>query len=184
VPPVFGSYHAAVAQQYELGVDFGRQGLIANPGLVLLRNNLAFCLAKLGEVAAAAKELEQVDLSALAPDDQATLLATHGLIAFRSGDPVAGKEAYERAIRLARDARVRAIALIMLAVEEATVRHDEAEATASLALETARKSLGAADHHWTDHLNELTGRAAGPHHLRPDRALPSGRGRARPFRRT
>jgi tetratricopeptide (TPR) repeat protein len=178
LPPVFGSYHAAMAREYGIGVEFAQRGLVANPRSYLLRNNLAFCYAKLGETELASKQLREIDVSELDDSARATVVATEGLVAFRGGALAHGRERYFTAIRLAPDNRTKAIALIMLAVEEAGANQEEASATAELAARTAEASLGPGDRDWIEHLTEIPSLEAAVGKARRRRlrrrSLPSG----------
>lgn len=117
-PAVFGSYHASMYQRFEDGVKFARAGLRPNPRSTLLLNNLAFCLAALGDLEEARKALKEVpseDENKWRP----TLTATRGFIAFRAGDIDTGRRLYREAIRLMANNNVNRLrAELMLAAEE------------------------------------------------------------------
>lgn len=144
-PAVFGSYRAALIRKYDLSVLFARVGLQANPDDYMLRNNLIFALASADRVVEARAELdlliEQIHTKTLEDDWGLTIEATSGLVAFREGDAAAGRRAYERVIRLARDPWLRAVAAILLAREEAhahTGLGAEAERSARELVESAK----------------------------------------------
>jgi tetratricopeptide (TPR) repeat protein len=121
-PAVFGSYHAAKHGRFSEGANFARDGIAANPRSFLLRNNLAFCLAKIGDTDAAEQQMHFIKSEQLNRDQRATVEATHGLIAFRSGRSAEGAARYRRALDALPDGERRLLALINLAVE--TLRID------------------------------------------------------------
>jgi tetratricopeptide (TPR) repeat protein len=121
-PALFGSYLAGIAlDDQKEAIRIARFGLVANPGDRLLRNNLVVSLALDGSLAEAQREYD-----AIAPEKadaalRATLDATAGLLAYRSGRAGMGREHYERALEMLRSPRVermRAVAALHLAREE------------------------------------------------------------------
>ena len=123
-PAVFGSYQASKHGQFADGARFAEAGIAANPGSFLLHNNLAFCLAKLGNIARAEHELSLIHTESLDRGERGTIQATRGLIAFRSGNPRAGTEHYREALSMLPTRETCVLALINLAIE--TFRVDPA----------------------------------------------------------
>ncbi len=125
---VLGSYVASVGlEDWERAILTARAGLLASPNDVTLRNNLAFALLGSNKLAEAATELAQIPSTSSDGSAQAAVLATRGLLAFRSGDPFRGSELYRSAITRARRASERdaeAMALSMLITETARAGDD------------------------------------------------------------
>lgn len=97
-PAVFASYVASVGtEQYQIAADAARQGLIASPGDMMLRNNLVFSLASAGDIEAAERELKILSADDAA-SSHATIVATQGLVAFRSGRLDDGRRLYKAAV--------------------------------------------------------------------------------------
>ncbi len=86
---------------YELGAKLGRKGLEANPHDPLLRNNLAFSLASGGQVTRAWKELASLRFSDVPSDLRIAFVATWGLIHYRAGHAVEGRQLYKAALAAA-----------------------------------------------------------------------------------
>ena len=105
-PATKGSYVSAIAlADFETSVWFARNGLRSNPSDFLLMNNLAFALINRGsatDIEEAKKELRRAGGLDLTEDDMVVLQATKGFLAFRTGDPVRGRECYADARRKAR----------------------------------------------------------------------------------
>lgn len=153
-PAVFGSHAGARAMLYEKAAQFAEQGLIANPGAPMLVNNLAFCLARLGQPREAQQALARLDRSQLTDDERPVIAATQGLIAFRSGNPDEGRRLYADAIRTLNSRANRAIAMLMLAVEEIRIAAPERERTSTVARREAKAHLAGDSHGWLRHLEE------------------------------
>jgi tetratricopeptide (TPR) repeat protein len=136
-PAVFGSYHAAKHGRFSEGANFARDGVAANPRSFLLRNNLAFCLAKIGDTGAAEQQIHFIKKEQLNSDQEATVEATCGLIAFRSGKPKEGAARYKRALELLPDGESRLLALINLAVETLRTDPTQGDSLARQSYETA-----------------------------------------------
>jgi hypothetical protein len=118
-PPIFGSYYASVDEDYESGLAFAKEGLKANPDDTTLLNNAAFCLACSGEVDEARRVFGRIRFRSEDTEEERTaLLATRGLIAYRSGRVEEGREGYAAAMASTKDASIRAVAAIMFAREE------------------------------------------------------------------
>lgn len=142
-PAVGGSYIAAVALcEYEDAVRIARIGLISSPKDVLLRNNLAFSLASLGDVETAKKVMSGILDSEATESEQNTLRATRALIEFRDGNMQEGRRLYSAAaefFKRQKDYRSEAIAVFFWAREEALSRTPLAEQLLNSALSAAAK---------------------------------------------
>ncbi len=117
-------------------VEFAERGLYAEPHNPSLLNNKAVGLAYLGRVSEAVVILAKVVIETSPQFTQPALYATAGLLAFRAGDPIGGRESYERAAShpyARQDRNVRLMALWHLALEEARARTDKADAAAARA---------------------------------------------------
>jgi tetratricopeptide (TPR) repeat protein len=141
-PAIFGSYEAAKYGQFQQGAHFASRAIVANPTSFLLHNNLAFCLAKQGDLAGAEEQLRSIHTDQLDRDQRATVEATYGLIAFRAGKPVEGAAMYTRAMEAFTSPDNRVLALINLAIETFRVDPHVGEALARKSHEEAGK-LGA-----------------------------------------
>ena len=121
-PAMFGSFVASVAlEDYSRAVLFAERGLQADPVNSVLLNNLAFALASSGRAAEARAALLRVPIADLDVAGKVANLATSGLVAYRLGEPTAGRALYEQAIQLAETAGLRdkrAWAILFLAREE------------------------------------------------------------------
>jgi tetratricopeptide (TPR) repeat protein len=142
----FASYVAATAlMDYEAAERAARIGLAASPHRALLLNNLAFALAQQGRYIDAAAALRE---AAVTGDDadRAAVVATGGLVAYRTGDSALGRRLYETAIHHARTAGHRsqeALATFYLAMEELRLQSDDAVSLARRAAELARRQQAA-----------------------------------------
>src|ERR1700722_12745504 len=116
-PAIFGSYQAAKHSQFQQGARFAAEGIVANPKSFLLRNNLAFCLAKQGDLPGAEADLPSIHNEQLDDDERATIEATRGLIAFRAGKLAEGVDRYRRAMDAFTSQESKVLALINFAVE-------------------------------------------------------------------
>lgn len=85
-------------EDYEDAVHAARLGLRASPRDATLVNNLAFSLASLGRAEEAAAVLETADVANATEMEEVFLTATRGLVRFRLGDHVGGREFYRQAI--------------------------------------------------------------------------------------
>ncbi len=136
-PAEFGSFLAATAiRDFEQCITFANRGLIANPGDAGLTNNLVVALAKLGRMEEARSQFESIERPAAEAGTEITLVATAGLLEFRSGRVDAGRALYLEAIEAARAAGKRqpaAMAFLHLAEEELKVRSPMASETLRLA---------------------------------------------------
>jgi len=89
----------------QTAIDFTRAGLVSNPNDPLLLNNMAYYLAKEGSIDEAEKYLIK---GAAIPDIESSLkicmIATEGVISFRSGEVEKGRKKYLEAIELSEKA--------------------------------------------------------------------------------
>ncbi len=120
----------------------------------MLVNNPAFCLARLGQPREAQQVLARLDCSQLIDDERPVIAATKGLIAFRSGNPEEGRRLYADAIRTLNSRANRAIAMLMLAVEEMRLAAPEREWSSTVARRGAKANLAGDSDGWLRHLEE------------------------------
>jgi tetratricopeptide (TPR) repeat protein len=152
-PAWFGSYHAALTRDFQRSFEFAKRGLQANPGDVTLLNNAAFALALADKPDNAASYIAEVkNIDGLAPAQQAMIVATQGLIAFRSRQPALGKMLYMHAIDIATDAATETLATIMLASELARLRAPGYEEALRRAAEQCKRHLRQQDQAWLGYL--------------------------------
>lgn len=154
---IYASYSAAVGlQDWEASVASAVAGLRAHPHDPVLLNNAAYALIELGRVSEAQGYLDRSPTIANA--DGVALIATRGLLAYRSGRIDEGRELYRRAIASARTHRrpdLEAMAEIMLAREEVSVASpDSADAVARASAAGHRIALPAI-HLWLEILKQL-----------------------------
>jgi Tfp pilus assembly protein PilF len=148
-------------RDWQLGEQFARRGLRANPGNRMLLNNLAYCLLEQDRVEEARDVLSHLRLSETHGQEEMAALATHGLLAFRSGDPATGRRLYERAIAKAKSLGLpdrHAFASVLLAREE--IRAGTPEAAEALYL-AERFSRGISDKAVNEWLAEVARAASG-----------------------
>jgi tetratricopeptide (TPR) repeat protein len=123
--------------------------LLANPTEPMLQNNYAFALVNSGKLNEATEVLSRIDIESLSGISR-MVIATVGLLAFRTGHPEEGRQQYLAAIEEARkeNDKVRAArAAIYLAKEEVRARTDNA-AKAILRASEMSKDLENADVKW------------------------------------
>lgn len=117
-----GSYIAAVGlQDYQTCTHLAEIGLRANPDDVTLANNLAFAQIHLGDFESAADTLGAISDTGTEPGEETAVLATRGLLAFRTGAVEEGRRLYAEAIASAARRKARrqeAMARAMLLTEE------------------------------------------------------------------
>ncbi|NUP55821.1 MAG: hypothetical protein HOQ19_08315 [Gemmatimonadaceae bacterium] len=121
-PIALGTHVASVAlEDYDSAIRLARRWLLVNPTDQLILNNLAFSLASTGQLEEADRLQARRDLSSATEVVKIAWTATDGLIHFRHGRIEAGRVDYERAIEMARVARMqglRAMATAFWAREE------------------------------------------------------------------
>jgi tetratricopeptide (TPR) repeat protein len=142
-PAMCASYVASTGlEDFEEAAKILRQSLVSNPDDPVLHNNLAFSLAKQGEIAAAMEVLQKTEQLVLNPRDEICLTATRGLVAFRMGNELVGRSFYKKAIDRAKSAslpQLAWIAQIYLAIEETRMGSIGAELQLKAADEAALK---------------------------------------------
>ena len=103
------------------GVSLAEEGLLTNPGHGGLINNQAFCLVLSGKPAEARKVLQAVDAKNISASAAICLVATEGLIEYRTGSPESGRILYKNAIQAATRQKLDALrirAMLYFAREE------------------------------------------------------------------
>lgn len=141
-PAVFASHTALTGlDEFSTAVTILRQGLLSNPDDAVLYNNLAFALAKDGQLEGARTALDQASELEKSDQTKICLLATKGLLAFRSGDVQQGRILYGLAIGSAVSPELSVlgdIARVYLALEEVRA----GTLVAKQALDEASKAVG------------------------------------------
>ncbi len=99
-PATFVSWLACTEfEDWDLGAEASRQGLVASPGDTLLTNNLVVALCMQGHVEEAAATLASITINTdTDPSLLATVRATHGLVEFRQGRAESGRASYRAAV--------------------------------------------------------------------------------------
>lgn len=99
VPYIFSSYIASVCLDDDAeSVRILENALQLNKTNPTFMNNYICSLAKTGNVEAAIKNFQTLNLSKLTDNERFTLLATQGLIYFRTDNPEKGRELYLKAM--------------------------------------------------------------------------------------
>lgn len=96
---VMATYVATVGlQRWDEAANLASLGLRANPDDMILRNNLAYCLIEMGETRKASEVLSR--LPDIQEQDRLRLpiMATRGLLAYRTGNSGLGSMLYDEAI--------------------------------------------------------------------------------------
>jgi hypothetical protein len=121
-----GSYLANITLgDYAEGARIARLGLNANPADTLLRNNLVVSLAMDGKVVDARREFDLIEKDPADPRLKATVLATAGLLSYRTSSFEDGRKSYQRALDMLTAPtlrRMRAIAALHRSYEELLAR--------------------------------------------------------------
>lgn len=142
-PVDLASFVASVGlEEYKLAVDICRAGIAANVSNQGVRNSLIYSLAMAGDLQGANQEFELIDLASANTVEKICLLATGGLLAYRGGNALQGREAYTNAIRAAQAARLTEMATrakIFWAREEARLNTPEAKSIYQSAADEAKK---------------------------------------------
>lgn len=138
-PAILGSYIASTGlEDYDEAARIAERGLRSNWTDATLRNNLAFAHARAGKITEASQVLSQLKDSMIDARSRICLTATRGLIAFRSGNLVAGRELYRDAIEMAAgEPLLRSIAKIYRAIEEVRVGSETAQVLRAEAIDVA-----------------------------------------------
>ena len=92
-----GTFLGGVYGDYQMGLELGEAGLIANPDDEQIVNNLAFIEASQGNLVAAWQRIRGI-----ANDKSPHFVANTGLLAYRMGDIELGRKCYQAAIRLSK----------------------------------------------------------------------------------
>jgi tetratricopeptide (TPR) repeat protein len=139
----FVSYASSVLlERYDIGISAARLALQANPNDPMLRNNLVFGLASSGRHEEAARELSALVTLGGGDSQEATILATRGLVEFRNRSLDEGRLYYRAAIdRFAKlgDPNRMALAMVFLAREELAAGTPDAAAAIEFAVAAAAK---------------------------------------------
>ena len=123
-PAIHGSFVAAtVFEDFAQAKQIAVRGLLSNRSDPTLVNNFVFAATMNGDLDIAIEEAKHLEIDSLASKERIAVLATRGLIAFRSDNKEVGRVLYREAIELARKER-----------DEAR----EAQAKAYLAMEELR----------------------------------------------
>jgi len=153
-PAVMGSYIAGVALgQFEEAIKIVKLGQLASPDEWLLKNNLAFSLASIGNIPEAREVLSSIVDSIISESEKYVVLATRGTIEFRSQNIDEGRRLYASAIdyfRRQKDLRSETLATYFLAREEEIIKSPFAKGLKEGVLKQADNL----------HLNELIFREA------------------------
>jgi tetratricopeptide (TPR) repeat protein len=96
-PVVMGTFLGGVYGDYQMGLELGEAGLIANPDDEQIVNNLAFIEASQGNLVAAWQRIRGI-----ANYKSPHFVANTGLLAYRMGDIELGRKCYQAAIRLSK----------------------------------------------------------------------------------
>ncbi|MCA9468522.1 MAG: hypothetical protein KC643_24205 [Nitrospira sp.] len=142
-PASAASYVASVALgDFDEAARIARMGLMASPGEFLLKNNLAFSLASMGETNQSREILSTIEDSSVKETYKGVLSATLGVVSFREGKILEGRKLYEKAIESFKkqgDSRSEALAKFFWAREERIVKSPEGNKLMEEALKLARK---------------------------------------------
>lgn len=142
-PAVHSSYVlSTILEDYSRSVTVLQQSLAANSGDPVLLNNLAFSYLNLGELEKAKEALSQISSASLTDRTEIPFTATSGLLQFRAGVPLLGRELYLKAKLLAEQRsfpKLAAVAIIFLAREELRLHTSEATIFLNLAREYSKR---------------------------------------------
>jgi tetratricopeptide (TPR) repeat protein len=138
-PFEFGATVAGFAEEYDVAIALAQRGLSMRPGAPKLVNSLVFCLASVGRLDEAERELDAFNWSVEDESSQHVAAANRGLLAFRRGASEEGRAHYKSALegfqRLG-DRGLAAEAKAYLAREESFAGQE----SAAMAIEEARKT--------------------------------------------
>ena len=102
-PNILGSYVSAVAlDDYERSERFAQRGLVVDPDDFVLLNNSAFAKIHLGKTDEAKKDIVRMERVERDDRERVALLATSGLLAFRTGMSEEGKRRYQESVEVAK----------------------------------------------------------------------------------
>lgn len=165
VPALFGSYGTGVGGDFEQSANFAESGLRSNPDNDVLLNNAAFALLQLNRIVEARQHLDKLNGMSLTGRHLVANLATRGLLAYREGRALEGRELYLRAVDSAaeRFPEMQAMAAILLAIEERHLSTPRAEELGRLAIRLATPIDEPGVNLWRKRLIELMESASGAH---------------------
>ena len=142
-PSGLGSYVAAVAlEDYETSKQLAKRGLIANPVDFTLLNNLAFACINLKDFVGAKEALSKAKRFKSSDEHQPILQATKGLMAYRTGNLLRGRQLYSDARSKARsidDNRRLALATTFHAIEEICQEESDSDSVLSEAFQALKR---------------------------------------------
>ena len=127
-PFASGSCFACIESKYKLGARIAKEGLIANPDDLSLKNNLAYALLKQGNIEEARGVLAPT-LKHITEVENVFLLATSGLLFYKTGNVNSGRELYLKSCEVSRkkgDRTIAALALLHMAEAEKEAKSDKA----------------------------------------------------------
>lgn len=144
-PAIVGSYISSTFMaDYDCAKQFCEIGLNANPTDEMLLNNYAVSLARTGNLSKAAYFLESIRDVDENTAMFVTILATKGLILFRSGSSSEGRKLYATSIDLAKKLNLQisqGVAAINLAEEELLVGEQDSEYIENILVRNLGKNL-------------------------------------------
>jgi hypothetical protein len=120
-PAALGSFLSSmVLDRHDEAADFAMQGLMANPKDPYLLNNTSFAYAMMNKLDDAQVYMDVLDTLTLGPEERPMYLATSGLMAYRRGDALLGRDLYDRAAQAAINLRryTEAVWALLLAARE------------------------------------------------------------------
>jgi hypothetical protein len=142
-PAIMASFvSGAILLDYDASLRFCKFGLRSSPDDFMLLNNSAFSAAEAGDLGSAEEYYARIHPASLSTDPRAVWLATGGLLLYRRGRPIEGKQAYLEAMATGeqgKDPRIPAIASYYLALEERRTNSSEAEHRRQDALKRLKK---------------------------------------------
>lgn len=139
-PAMLGSFVSAVGtEDYQTSERFCRLGLAANQHDAELRHNLIFALVGQDRLEEAQKEHDSIPIDQQTGEAKVQWLANAGLLSFRKGDVLKGRDLYQKAVTKASEMKNRELAFAAMSfwtVEEARI---QSEVSAKL-LETLERA--------------------------------------------
>lgn len=135
-PIVMGTFLGGIYEDYQLGLELGEAGLIANPDDEQIVNNIAFIEASQGNLVRAWHRIQE-----LSNYKSPHFVANTGLIAYRMGEIELGRQCYRAAVKLAKLAKqpqTEALAILYFAREALLAGDPQSESIAEYAAKTAK----------------------------------------------
>jgi tetratricopeptide (TPR) repeat protein len=140
-PTTLGSYIAGVVfGDAEAMLEFAERGAVVDPKNAMIHNNLAVAFAHLGRLKEAWSAFERIVIEHESTSNRSVLLATLGLLLFRSGDEVEGRRLYDQALDQTPQREIKALVLWHLAQEEIFAKSVEIQRAIARA-ETGSKGI-------------------------------------------